>query len=135
MANTHDRRDEHSTRSRILTWANGLSSLASFVTTIAVPAPGNDTRLGLDQFKGLFIPSFEKLFPSLKEVQRQNIISMVMRPLEEIPFGSDVTRILFIPQGKLYGMIPDKVFRIGGVSTLGACAEVGIIKKAGSSTQ
>lgn len=119
-------------RTRILTVANGLSSLASFVTTIAVPASSNDTLLGLDQFKGLLVPSFEKLFPSLKEVQRQNIISMVMRPLEEIPFGSDVTRILFIPKGKLYGMIPGKVFRIGGVSTTGACAEVGIIKKAGS---
>lgn len=135
IANTHDRRDERSVRTRILTVANGLSSLASFVTSIAVPAPGNDTRLGLDQFKGLLIPSFEKLFPSLKEVQRQNIISMVMRPLEEIPFGSDVTRILFIPKGKLYGMIPGKVFRIGGVSTTGACAEVGIIKKAGSIPQ
>ena len=133
VANTHDRRDERSTRSRILSAANGLSSLASFVTTVAVPGPSNDTILGLDQFKGLLIPSFEKLFPSLKEVQRQNIISMVMRPLEEIPFGSDVTRILFIPKGKLYGMIPGKVFRIGGVSTLGACAEVGIVKKAGSS--
>ena len=135
VANTHDRRDERSTRSRILTLANGLSSLASFVTTIAVPAPGNDTRLGLDQFKGLLIPSFEKLFPSLKEVQRQNIITMVMRPLEEIPFGSDVSRILFIPKGKLYGMAPGKIFRIGGVSTSGACAQVGIIKKTGSTTQ
>lgn len=135
VANTHDRRDERSVRTRILTLANGLSSLASFVTSVAVPAPGNDLRLGLDQFKGLLVPSFEKLFPSLKEVQRQNIISMVMRPLEEIPFGSDVTRILFIPKGKLYGMIPGKIFRIGGVSTTGACAEVGIIKKAGSLSQ
>lgn len=135
VANTHDRRDARSTRTRILTLANGLSTFASFVTTVAVPPAGNDTRLGLDQFKGLLVPSFEKLFPSLKEVQRQNIISMVMRPLEEIPFGSDVTRILFIPKGKLYGMIPGKVFRIGGVSTTGACAEVGIVKKAGSVNQ
>jgi hypothetical protein len=132
VANTHDRRDERSVRSRILTVANGLSTFASFVTTIAVPTSSNDTRLGLDQFKGLLVPSFEKLFPSLKEVQRQNIITMVMRPLEEIPFGSDVSRILFIPKSRLYGMMPDKVFRIGGVSTLGACAEVGIVKKAGS---
>ena len=69
----------------------------------------------------------------MKEVQRQNIITMVMRPLEEIPFGSDVTRILFIPKGKLIGIQPDKVFRIGAVSTTGACSEVGIIKKTGGS--
>jgi len=132
VANTHDRRDERSTRSRILTVANGISSLASFVTAIAVPGPSSDLPLGLEKFKNLLIPSFEKLFPSMREVQRQNIISMVIRPLEEIPFGSDITRILFIPKGKLIGMISDKVFRIGGVSTTGACAEVGIIKKTGS---
>ena len=132
VANTHDRRDERSVRSRILTVAEGLSSLASFVTAIAVPPSSSDLPLGLDKFKNLLIPSFEKLFPSMKEVQRQNIISMVIRPLEEIPFGSDVTRILFIPKGKLIGMIPQDVYRIGGVSTTGACAEVGIIKKTGS---
>jgi len=132
VANTHDRRDERSVRSRILQVAEGVSIFSSFVTAIAVPRAGSDLPLGLDKFKNLLIPSFEKLYPSLKEVQRQNIISMVIRPLEEIPFGSDVTRILFIPKGKMIGMIPQDIYRIGGVSTTGACAEVGIIKKAGS---
>lgn len=129
VANTHDRRDERSTRSRVLSWAKGLSSLGSFVTTIAVPGAGSDLPLGLDKFQNLLIPSFEKLFPSMKEVQRQNIIERVMRPLEEIPPGQDLERTLFIPKGHLIGMNPDKIFRIGAVSTVGGCAEVGVIKK------
>lgn len=131
IANTHDRRDERSLRSRILLVMNSASSMASFVTAIAVPASGSDLPLGLDKFRNLLIPSFERLYPNMREVQRQNILSMVMRPLEEIPFGSDITRIVFFPRKPIKGMIPRKEIRIGGISISDACAEVAIIKKAG----
>jgi hypothetical protein len=140
VLNTQDRRDNRSTRSIVLKTMNGLSSLASFVTAIAVPGAGSDLPLGLDKFRNLLIPSFEKLFPSLNEIQRQNITSMVMRPLEEIPFGSDITRVLFFPKKSIEGVLlrsktnsggKGRVveFRISAVSISDACAEAGIIKK------
>ncbi len=141
VANTQDRRNERSTRSRILLVMNGASSLASIVTSIAVPGPGSDLPLGLDKFRNLAIPSFEKLFPSMNEVQRQNIISMVMKPLEEIPFGSDITRVVFFPKRAMQGVIvssdkdedPKKAIRlelrISGIAIADACAEAAVIKK------
>lgn len=131
IANTHDRRDERSVRSRILLIMNSASSLTSFVTSIAVPGPSSDLPIGLDKFQNLLIPSFEKLFPTMREVQRQNIVSMVMRPLEEVPFGSDITRIVFFPKKPIRGILPSKFLRIGAISVSDSCAEVGIIKKAG----
>ena len=135
VANTQDRRDERSTRSRLLLTMNGLASLTSFITAIAVPGANSDLPLGLDKFKNLLIPSFEKLFPSLNEVQRQNIISMVIRPLEEIPFGSDITRIVFFPKKRIKGVLSNQPgaknteLRISAVSISDACAEAAIIKK------
>jgi hypothetical protein len=129
IANTHDRRDERSLRSRILTVLNGSISFTSFVTAVAVPGSSSDLPLGLDKSNNLLIPSFERLFPSMKEVQRQNILTMVMRQLEEIPFGGSIERKIFFPKGALEGLWPGHRVRISGVSTFDSCATVAIIKK------
>jgi hypothetical protein len=142
VANTQDRRNERSGRSRLLLIMNGASSLASIVTSIAVPGPSSDLPLGLDKFRNLAIPAFEKLFPSMNEVQRQNIISMVMKPLEEIPFGSDITRVVFFPKRAMQGVIvsgdelqsdPTQAvklqLRISGIAIADACAQAAVIKK------
>jgi hypothetical protein len=131
ITNTHDRRDDRSTRSRILLIMNSTSSLVSFITSIAVPGPSSDLPLGLDKFRNLLIPSFERLFPSMKEVQRQNIVSMAMKPLEEVPFGSDISRIVFFPKKPIRGALPRKQIRIGAIAIADSCAEVAIVKKAG----
>ncbi len=141
VSNTHERRDNRSWRSRIFLALNGFSTLASVVTSVAVPAAGNDIPLGLDKFRNLLIPGVEKLFPSMKEVQRQNITSMVMKPLEEVPFGSDITRILFFPRRTIKGVLVNlpngtakrTELRISAVSISDSCAEVGIIDKVNSS--
>ncbi|MBK8304778.1 MAG: hypothetical protein IPK98_15800 [Chloracidobacterium sp.] len=77
----------------------------------------------------------------MKEVQRQNITSMVMKPLEEVPFGSDITRILFFPRRTIKGVLVNlpngtakrTELRISAVSISDSCAEVGIIDKVNSS--
>ena len=131
IAVTHDRRDERSLRSRLLTALNGAISFTSFVTAIAVPGPGSDLPLGLDKSNNLLLPSLERLFPSMKEVQRQNVLTMVMRQLEEIPFGGSIERKIFFPKGVLEGLWPDHRVRISAVSTFDACAQAAVIKKVG----
>lgn len=129
IANTHDRRDERSLRSKILLGLNTAGSLTSFITSIAVPGSSSDLPLGLEKFRNLFIPGFERLFPSMREVQRQNILSLVLRPLEEVPFGSDITRVVFFPRRPIRGIASQAKVRIGAISISDSCAEVAIIKK------
>ncbi len=135
VSNTQERRNNRSWRSRLLTAIYGLTSMTSFITTVAVPKSSNDLKPGLDNFRNLIIPNFEKLFPSHNELERQNITSMVMRPLEEIPFGSDITRIVFFPKRKISGVLSNQPnarkteLRISAVSISDACADVGIITK------
>jgi hypothetical protein len=129
VANTHDRRDERSLRSRILLGMNILGSGTSFVTSFLVPKPGSDLPLGLDKYRNIFIPGFERFFPSLREVQRQNIVSQVMKPLEEVPNGSDITRVLFFPKREMSGVLPNYKVRINGISTYELQIQVATIKK------
>ncbi len=129
MVNTVDRRDNRSTRSIVFKILEGIGMSTSFVTSIAVPSKGSDLPLGLEKYRNLFLPGIDKLFPSLKEQQRQNIVSQAMKEIEEIPFGSDVTRVIFIPKKSIRGLIRGHESRISEVCPFYFSIEVAIIQK------
>jgi hypothetical protein len=131
MVNTVDRRAERSVRSRIFKVLNSLALGGSVFTSIAVPANGSDLTLGLEKFGNTLIPGMEKLFPSMKEQYRQNIVSQTMKPIEEIPFGSDVTRVLFIPKRPIRGLITANKVRISQICPFYFKIKVAVISKSG----
>ncbi|MEQ1921290.1 MAG: hypothetical protein ABL952_02165 [Pyrinomonadaceae bacterium] len=126
---TQDSRSNRSTRSKVLKTLNAISTAASVVTAVAVPGPGSDITLGLDKFRNLLIPGIERVFPSMSEANRQNVGRWTMRELEEIAFGSDLTRVIFFPRGERRGMIPGHLVRVTDVSISNSCAEVALIQK------
>ena len=134
MVNTVDRRDERSFRARTFQLLNFIGTAVSFGTAVAVPGPGSDLPLGLEKYSNLLVPGLEKLFPSLKEQQRQNIVSQTMKPIEEIPFGADITRVLFLPKKSFRGMLEGHKTRISQICPYYFKARVAIIKK-GSQTE
>lgn len=134
MVNTVDRRDERSLRSRTFQLLNFIGTAVSFGTAVAVPGSSSDLPLGLEKYSNLLIPGLEKLFPSLKEQQRQNIVSQTMKPIEEIPFGADITRVLFLPKKSFRGMLEGHKTRISQICPYYFKARVAIIKK-GSQTE
>ena len=134
MVNTVDRRDERSFRARTFQLLNFIGTAVSFGTAVAVPGSGSDLPLGLEKYSNLLIPGLEKLFPSLKEQQRQNIVSQTMKPIEEIPFGADITRVLFLPKKSFRGMVEGHKVRISQICPYYFKARVAIIKK-GSQTE
>lgn len=132
MVNTVDRRDGRSKRNIAFKLLEAAGTGASFITSIAVPPSGNDLLLGLDKYRNLLIPGLDRLVPSLKEQQRQNIVSQAMKEIEEIPFGSDITRVLFIPKKSIRGLIRGHESRISEVCPYYFKVEVAIIQKGGS---
>lgn len=129
VANTHDRRDERSTRARVLRALEAAGSATSFITSIAVPGGSSDLPLGLEKYRNMFLPGVDRLFPSLKEVHRQNLISQLMKPLEEVPSGSDISRVLFFPKREMSGVLPGYKVRINGISTYELKIQVAVVKK------
>jgi hypothetical protein len=129
VANTHDRRDDRSIRSMMFLGANLAASGTSFFTSFLTLGPGNDLPLALDKYQNLLLPTLGKLFPSMREVQRQNIISEVLPPLVDLPYGSDVSKYVFFPKRKIEGILPEHDVRISSISSYNIQARVGIVQK------
>lgn len=131
VVNTVDRREGRSVRSRIFDALELVGIGASFSSAIRFPRPGRDLPIISDRFTNLLVPGLEKIFPSLKEQHRQNIVSQVMKPIEEVPFGSDITRVLFIPKRALRGVIPDHKVRISQICPYYFKIKVAVVDKTG----
>ena len=131
IVNSSDPRYERSRRARTFNVLNGIGTLASFITSIAVPGPSSDIPIALEKYSNLFIPGLQKLLPDLRNTQRQNIVSMSMKPIEEIPFGSDITRVLFFPKGAFRGVLSDHETRISEICPYLFEIEVAILDKGG----
>ena len=130
VVNTVDRRDERSVRSKVFKMLDFLGTGTSFVTSFAVPGVGSDLPLGLEKYSNLLIPGLNKLFPSMKEQNRQNIVSQTMKPIEEIPYGSDITRVIFIPKRPFRGLIRGHEARISEICPFFFKIEVAVIQSA-----
>jgi hypothetical protein len=59
----------------------------------------------------------------------QNALSMSLKPLEEIPFGSDITRILFVPKQPIKGIIQNHDVRISRICSNFVKGKAVIIKQ------
>jgi hypothetical protein len=134
MVNTVDRRDGRSTRSKVFKILDSIGTGTSFITSIAVPSSGSDLPLGLEKYGNLLIPGIDKLYPNYKEQNRQNIVAQAMKEIEEIPFGSDITRVIFIPKKKIRGLVRGHDTRISEVCPFYFKIEVAIISKRGTVT-
>jgi hypothetical protein len=135
MVNTLDRRDERSRRSRVFKVLELVGTGTSFVTSIAVPGPSSDLPLGLEKYRNLLLPGLDKLFPSYKEQQRQNIVSQAMKEIEEIPFGSDITRVIFIPKRNIHGLLRGHDVRISEICPFFFKIQVAIVSKKATTQQ
>jgi hypothetical protein len=138
MVNTVDRRDERSTRSIIFKILSGFGTAASLATTIPGVKSGVEADSGLanfqlflDKYTNLLLPAAERLFPSMKETHRQNIVAQAMKPIEEIPFGSDITRVLFIPKKEIHGLVRGHDIRISEICPFYFSIEVAVVQKGG----
>lgn len=134
MVNTVDRRQERSPKSWLFKVLNFVSLGATTVTAIAVPGKGSDLPVGLEKFGNFFIPGLEKVIPSFKEQYRQNIVSQAMKPIEEIPFGSDITRVIFIPKKSIKGLISGHKARISQICPFYFKIKVAVVSKGGEVT-
>lgn len=129
MVNTVDRRDGRSIRSRVFKALDLIGTGTSFVTAVAVPGPSSDLPLGLEKYSNLLLPGLDKLYPNYKEQQRQNIVSQAMKEIEEIPFASDITRVIFIPKRNIRGLVRGHDVRISEVCPFFFRIQVAIVSK------
>lgn len=129
IASTHDRRVDRSIRSRTLFAASAVAGLTSFATAFSGPAKNSGLLFGLDKFSNLFQPAFENLIPSRREVERKNILEMALQPSEEVPYGKEINKVVFIPRTAIQGILPGYEVRISSVSVYKIKAEASVVQK------
>ncbi len=113
MVNSAPRRDSRESKTRKFNVLNGLLSAASLYSLIN---PGSTAqKVGL--LSGLVPQLVKSQRPDLSDAQRQNFVSMTMKPLEEIPFGADISRVIFFPKTPFRGMVKDNITRINRIDT------------------
>ena len=134
IVNSSDPREGRSTRSYVFRALNGFGTLASFIPGFAVPGPSSDLPVALEKYSNMFIPGMEKLFPNLQETHRQNVLAETMKQIEEVPFGSDLSRILFFPKKPMRGILRDHEVRVSEVCPFIFEVEVAVLKKNAKTT-
>jgi hypothetical protein len=132
VVNSIDPRDQRTVRSRAFQTLNGLGLAASALTSIAIPGGSNSLPLGLDKYSNVLVPGLGRLFPNLKDTERQNVVNMTMRQIEEIPWGSDISKIVFFPKREFSGVLPGHKVRISGIDPYHFYIKVAILEKQGT---
>jgi len=104
------------------------ATIGSFATAIGRFDRNGTAERVLDKFTNLLVPGLEKLNPDQKDLLRQNTTSMMMKQIEEIPFGSNISRILFFPRKAFGGYFIGHRTRIAGIDTGYFAVDVALIE-------
>jgi hypothetical protein len=129
-----DPRDNRTGRSRTFRALTFAGSLASFVSGIGGFGATNDLININEKFGNIFVPALGAFWPNLRESQRQNLISDTMHPIEEIPFGSSLTKVVFLPKYPFQGFKARTWFRISEVCQFDFQVEVAVAPRRESLT-
>ena len=135
VVKSFDPRDARSGRSwtfRALTFAG---SLASFISGVGNFGPGNDLISVNEKFGNILVPALASLWPSLKETQRQNLVSDTMHPIEEIPYASSLTKVVFLPKYPFQGFKRGYWYRVSEVCPFNFQVDVAVAPKDSRSTE
>jgi len=130
VLSAHDAITEEGARSlvfRSLNFATGLANglVVAFNASTAI-------EKGSSLSSSLLTPLLQQLWPDRSGTHRTNLQNYIMNPLEEIPFGGSIDKILIFPRQPIGGVLPSKLVRISAIDTQSFFVEVGIVSKTSS---
>ena len=120
---------ENGSRSTSFRIAYGLADLLAGLSVVYPSQFGDKGQTAVNAANGILLPVLERVFPDRSSVFRANLAGMMMRPLEEIPFGGEVTKILMFPKQNIAGMIPGMLVRISAIDCQDFEVQVGVVEK------
>ena len=120
---------DHGSRATSFRIAYGLADLLAGLSVVYPSRFGDKGQTAVNAANGILLPVLERVFPDRSSVYRANLAGMTMRPLEEIPFGGEVTKILMFPKQNIGGMIPGMLVRISAIDCRDFDVQVGVVEK------
>jgi len=129
VVKSFDPRDNRTGRSRTFRALTFAGAAASFITGVPNFGASNEFVSVNEKFGNVLVPALAALWPNLRETQRQNLISDTMHPIEEVPFGSSLTKVVFLPKYPFQGFKANSWFRISEICPFDFQVEVAVAPK------
>lgn len=129
IVKSYEARDNRSARTWTFRTFALAGALGSFVSAIGDFGASNDLALVTEKFGNLLIPAIGRFWPDLRESQRQNLISDTMHPIEEIPYGSSLTKVVFFPRKPFQGFESKTWYRIAEICPYEFQVQVAVVQK------
>ena len=132
ISDTAERRNDGSKRAKFFKGLDLLGTLGGFLTATNA-LKGSSNRV-FNQYSSLLVPGLRQLFPNTTELHRTNINKYAMAPLEEIPYGGQIERYLFLPKNEISGWLADNEIRISDIYTDSLTVGISVIEAQSSMT-
>ena len=107
---------------------SAMATVVSFLNGADVALRGSTTTNVLDKFSNLLMPGLQKLFHMHDDEHVSNLTKHIMKPIEEIPFGSSVSKLLIFPKRPFKGIVRGHWTRISAINPDYATVDVALIK-------
>ncbi len=117
MVSSSDKRLQREPREMLFRYFAVASAIYSSANAVGLFKDGmqtSNTRI-LDQTTNILVPALRELYPSLAEVQRQNLNRLAMKEVETIAPGGTLDRVIFFPKGSFKGVKRGFEFRISEI--------------------
>ena len=127
ISSTADRRNAATSRNHIFKGLDIIGNIGAFLTGVKVLRGSSNAVL--NQYSNSLIPNLGKSFQDGTELQQLNIATRGMKEIEEIPFGSQISRDVFMPKMPISGVLDERLVRISEVDTKDLYVRVSIVDK------
>jgi hypothetical protein len=135
VVKSFDPRDGRTTRSKTFRALTFAGAVASFITGVPNFKASDEFLAVNEKFGNVLIPALSALWPSLKETQRQNLVSDTMHPIEEIPYASSLTKVVFLPKYPFPGFKRGHWFRLSEICPYNFQVDVAVAPKGSRTTE
>lgn len=106
-------------------------SFGSFLTTGHILGGIQPIQI-LDAYNGLVLPGLDKFFPSHGDAEQTNLHRDLMQNVEQVGYGTVMTKYLLFPSGFFRGLYPNAKTRIGTIYPYNATLSVAYVTQAGT---
>jgi hypothetical protein len=120
-------RDRRNPRAMFFNLLDTAGTFASFLTAVNVFR--GSAPVILDTYSNLLVPGLQRALPDLQETQRQNLLTRTMRPIEQVPYGSTMNKVLFFPRKAFKGYLPGYWTRISAIDVNDVKVDIAVIER------
>ncbi|MBE9130078.1 hypothetical protein IQ258_29090 [Coleofasciculus sp. LEGE 07081] len=119
-----------SNQRQFVTILDSLGDIGTFFFTLFHSLGEAGDSLAL--INSLLVPKVKEIWPDRSEIHRANLLRDLMRPMEEVSYGTDLEKIVLFPKNPFRSVFKDQETRIRTIRTDDYQITIAVIEQKGS---